>query len=67
LEYRELREESGGVLACIGAISKKMAVTVVAVCSTMDIFTPESKRTVANLSAIIDFPNLDDYHTLLPE
>lgn len=54
LEYPELHEESVGILASIRAISKLMAVTGVDDFSTMDIFKPESKRTITHLSAIIN-------------
>lgn len=54
LDYPELYEESIGILASIRAISKLMAVTGVADFSTMDIFKPESSRTITNLSAIIN-------------
>lgn len=55
LEYPELHEESVGNLASIRAIVKLMAVTGVSDFSMMDIFKPESKRTINNLSAIINF------------
>jgi len=54
LDYPELYEESVGILASIRAISKIMAVTGLADFSTMDIFKPESLRTMTNLSAIIN-------------
>lgn len=54
LRYPELHEESVGNLASIRAISKLMAVTGVHDFSMMDLFKPESKRTITNLSAIIN-------------
>jgi hypothetical protein len=54
LGYPELHEESVGILASIRTIGKLMAVTGVHDFTSMDIFKPESKRTITNLSAIIN-------------
>ncbi|KAG0565779.1 hypothetical protein KC19_7G014000 [Ceratodon purpureus] len=54
LRYPELHEEFVGNLATIPAIRKLMAVTGVHDFSMMDLFKPESKRTITNLSAIIN-------------
>lgn len=54
LRYPELHEESVGIVASIRAISKLMPFTGVNDFSSMDLFKPDSKRTITNLSAIIN-------------